>query len=196
MLCWVALDRSIKIAEFLGTGKQTQAWREEAEVIRADILANSWSETLGAFTQRYGSESLDASVLLMASYGFIDPMDPRFVATVQKIKKELSHDGLMFRYKDDDDFGTPKSSFTVCSFWMVKALWQIGERDEAEAMFNKLLGYANRLGLFSEDLDFATKEQLGNIPQGYSHLALIDCALTLGGKPPAPAPFFERTLAR
>jgi alpha,alpha-trehalase len=196
MLCWVALDRSIKIAEFLGTGKQTKAWREEAEVIRADILANSWSETLGAFTQRYGSESLDASVLLMASYGFIDPMDTRFVATVQKIKKELSHDGLMFRYKDDDDFGTPKSSFTVCSFWMVKALWQIGERDEAETMFNKLLGYANRLGLFSEDLDFATKEQLGNIPQGYSHLALIDCALTLGGKPPAPAPFFERTLAR
>lgn len=192
MLCWVALDRSAKIAELLGTGGQAEAWRQEAAAIHADILTNSWSETAGAFTQRYGSESLDASVLLMASYGFIDPLDSRFVATVHTIKKELSRDGLMFRYKDDDDFGTPKSSFTVCSFWMVKALWQIGERAEAETMFNRLLGYANALGLYSEDLDFTTKEQLGNIPQGYSHLALIDCALTLGGKQRATAPIFTR----
>ncbi|NLC81547.1 MAG: glycoside hydrolase family 15 protein, partial [Lentisphaerae bacterium] len=119
--------------------------------------------------------------LLMASYGFIEPDDPKFVSTVRKIRKELAQDGLMFRYKNDDDFGTPTSSFTVCSFWMVKALWQIGEREEAERMFERLLGYANHLGLFSEDLDFKTKEMLGNFPQGYSHLALIDCAILLGG---------------
>jgi len=189
MLCWVALDRSVKIAELLGTSEQAEGWRLEAEAIREDILLNAWSETAGAFTQRYGSESLDASVLLMASYEFIEPRDPRFVATVQKIRKNLSQDGLMFRYKDDDDFGTPKSSFTVCSFWMVKALWQIGETEAAETMFNRLLGYANPLGLYSEDLDFKTKELLGNFPQGYSHLALIDCALTLGGRKPDAAPF-------
>lgn len=182
MLCWVALDRSVRIAELLGQGGQAETWVAERCAIREDILANGWSERVGAFTQRYGSENLDASVLLMASYGFIDAADARFVSTVRKIQNELCCDGLMFRYKNDDDFGTPTSSFTVCSFWMVKALWQIGDHDEAEAMFNRLLGYSNRLGLFSEDLDFKTKELLGNFPQGYSHLALIDCALTLEGR--------------
>jgi len=192
MLCWVALDRSAKIADLLGMGSKTQLWRSERDLIREDIFANAWSENIGAFTQRYGRESLDASVLLMASYGFIEPTDARFIATVRKIRKELCRDGLMFRYKDDDDFGTPTSSFTVCSFWMVKALWQIGEREEAEAMFIRLQSYANHLGLFSEDLDFATKEQLGNFPQGYSHLALIDCALTLGDKASGAPPLFAR----
>ncbi|MDD4102059.1 MAG: glycoside hydrolase family 15 protein [Kiritimatiellae bacterium] len=181
MLCWVALDRGTKIAELLGQAEQAVPWAAERERIREDILANAWSEKAGAFTQRYGSDSLDASVLLMASYGFIQPDDPKFIATVHRIRQELSQDGLMFRYKNDDDFGTPTSSFTVCSFWMVKALWQIGEHEEAERLFNRLLGYANSLGLFSEDLDFKTKEQLGNFPQGYSHLALIDCAILLGG---------------
>lgn len=180
LLCWVALDRGIKIAELLGQENRAEAWVAEREVIRADILENGWSEKAGAFTQRYGSENLDASLLMLVSYGFLEPTDPKFVSTVRKIRQELCHDGLMFRYKYDDDFGTPTSSFTVCSFWMVKALWQIGEKEEAERMFNRLLGYANPLGLFSEDLDFKTKEQLGNFPQGYSHLALIDCAITLG----------------
>jgi GH15 family glucan-1,4-alpha-glucosidase len=182
MLCWVALDRSVKIAELLGQGDPVARWAAERDVIRADIFENGWSASIGAFTQRYGSESLDASVLLMASYGFVEPTDTRFVSTVRKIREVLCRDGLMFRYMDDDDFGTPTSSFTVCSFWMVKALWQIGEKAEAEQMFNQLLGYSNHLGLLSEDLDIKTKEMLGNFPQGYSHLALIDCALTLGGK--------------
>lgn len=181
LLCWVALDRGVKIAGLLGQAAQAGPWAEERERVREDILANGWSEKAGAFTQRYGSDNLDASVLLMASYGFIEPDDPKFVATVRKIREELSRDGLMFRYKNDDDFGTPSSSFSVCSFWMVKALWQIGEHDEAERLFNRLLGYANHLGLFSEDIDFKTKELLGNFPQGYSHLALIDCAILLGG---------------
>jgi GH15 family glucan-1,4-alpha-glucosidase len=181
VLCWVALDRGIKIAGLLGQAPPT-VWEQERAVIREDILANGWSEKAGAFTQRYGSESLDASMLLMASYGFVGADDPRFVATVRKIRQELCQDGLMFRYKNDDDFGTPTSSFTVCSFWMVKALWQIGEKEGAERMFATLLGYSNHLGLFSEDLDFKTKEMLGNFPQGYSHLALIDCAILLGGR--------------
>ena len=193
LLCWVALDRGIKIAELLGQDDRAVAWVAEREVIREDILANGWSEKAGAFTQRYGSESLDASMLLMASYGFLEPKDARFVSTVRKIREELCHDGLMFRYKNDDDFGTPSSSFTVCSFWMVKALWQIGETDESERMFNRLLGYASPLGLFSEDLDFETKERFGNFPQGYSHLALIDCAITLGGRKTNVPHVFGRT---
>jgi len=183
MLCWVALDRGIRIAELVGKQEQTTLWQIERDRIQKDILQQGWNARIGAFTQRYGSESLDASVLLMASYGFIDPLDPRFVSTVKTIQRELCQDGLMFRYINDDDFGTPSSSFTVCSFWMVKALWQIGEQDQACTMFDRLLTYANHLSLFSEDLDFKTKEQLGNFPQGYSHLALIDCALTLGNAP-------------
>lgn len=193
LLCWVALDRGIKIAGLLGQENRAEAWVAEREVIRADILANGWSEKTGAFTQRYGSESLDASMLMLASYGFLEPTDAKFVSTVRRIRQELCRDGLMFRYKNDDDFGTPTSSFTVCSFWMVKALWQIGEKEEAEHMFNQLLSYANPLGLFSEDLDFKTKEQLGNFPQGYSHLALIDCAITLGMPDKVVPPLARRT---
>jgi GH15 family glucan-1,4-alpha-glucosidase len=196
LLCWVAFDRGIKIATLLGRTAQAGPWEEERERVRRDILARGWSEKAGAFTQRYGSDNLDASLLLMASYGFLAPDDPRFVATVSAIRRELSRDGLMFRYKNDDDFGTPTSSFTVCSFWLVKALWQTGERDEAVRLFERLLGYANRLGLFSEDLDFTTKELLGNFPQGYSHLALIDCAMLLGGPRPSGLPDVDRQQPR
>jgi GH15 family glucan-1,4-alpha-glucosidase len=122
---------------------------------------------------------MDASNLLMEAYDFIDAMDPRYIATVKKTKAELCRDGLMYRYKNQDDFGLPKSSFTVCTFWMIKALYKIGEKTEARDMFERLLSYSNHLGLFSEDIDFETKRLLGNFPQGYSHIALIDTAMTL-----------------
>ena len=115
----------------------------------------------------------------MAEYGFIDPMDTRFISTVELSDKELCRDGLMYRYRNHDDFGEPSSAFTVCSFWMVKALARSGKRKEAKERFDTLLGYANPNGLYGEDLDFDTKRHLGNFPQAYSHLALIDCALEL-----------------
>ncbi|OVE81212.1 glycoside hydrolase [bacterium M21] len=179
VLCWVALDRGIKIAAALNTKAEVKSWVTERTRIKKDIMKNGWNEELGAFTQTYNGNSLDASGLLMAAYGFIGPKDPKFVSTVKKTKEELCHKGLMYRYKSEDDFGLPKSSFTVCSFWMVKALWQIGEHEQAKEMFENLLDCSNHLQLFSEDLDFETREMLGNFPQGYSHLALIDCALTL-----------------
>ena len=179
VMCWVAMDRGIKIARELRCLDRYQDWIDLRDEIRADILANGWNESMGTFTQAYGSNCLDASNLLMADYGFIEASDPKFIATVQLTRKELCRDGLMYRYKNKDDFGLPKSSFTVCSFWLVKALWSIGQHEDARLMFNRLLSYRNHLGLMSEDLDFATKELLGNFPQGYSHLALIDCALAL-----------------
>ncbi len=115
----------------------------------------------------------------MAQYEFIDYNDPLFVSTVKVTKEKLCRNGLMFRYRNEDDFGFPTSSFTVCSFWLVKALWKIGQKKEAKKMFDTLLTYRNHLGLLSEDLDFNTKELLGNFPQGYSHIALIDCALAI-----------------
>ncbi|MEN8813243.1 MAG: glycoside hydrolase family 15 protein, partial [Candidatus Arcticimaribacter sp.] len=176
VLCWVAIDRAIKIADFLG--KDKDKWINLREEIKKDILEKAWNPAVEAYTQFYGSDALDASVLLMEQYGFIDALDERYIKTVKATEKELSYEGLLFRYKNEDDFGTPTSSFTVCTFWFINSLYKIGEVDKAKALFDQLLSYSNHLGLFSEDLDFKTKRLLGNFPQAYSHLALIDVALT------------------
>ncbi|WP_224490877.1 glycoside hydrolase family 15 protein [Robertkochia flava] len=179
VLCWVAVDKALKVADLLGKYRRRGRWLQLAETIKEDILKNAWNEEAGAFTQSYGSEDLDASVLLMEPYGFIDAMDPKYVDTVHAIERELSFDGLLYRYKNKDDFGLPSSSFTICTFWFINALNKIGETDRAVAYFEKLLSYSNHLGLFSEDIDFKTKRLLGNFPQAYSHLALIETAVNL-----------------
>jgi GH15 family glucan-1,4-alpha-glucosidase len=179
VLCWVAIDRAIRIAELLGKNMWADRRRPLLEQIRDEICKRGWNPGKGAFVQFYGSTDLDASNLLMAEYGFIAPTDPRFIATVERTQEELCIDGLMFRYRNRDDFGTPESAFTVCSFWLVKALASIGRREEARALFESLLRAANGHGLYGEDLDFRSRRHLGNFPQAYSHLALIDCALEL-----------------
>ena len=176
VLCWVAIDRAIKIADFLG--KDKDKWIKLREEIKKDILEKAWNPSVQAYTQFYGSDALDASVLLMEQYGFIDALDERYIKTVKATEKELSYEGLLYRYKNEDDFGKPTSSFTVCTFWFINSLYKIGEVDKAKALFDQLLSYSNHLGLFSEDLDFKTKRLLGNFPQAYSHLALIDVAIT------------------
>lgn len=176
VLCWVAIDRAIKIADFLG--KDKDKWISLREEIKNDIHEKAWNSSVGAYTQFYGSDALDASVLLMEQYGFIDALDERYIKTVQATEIELSFEGLLYRYKNTDDFGTPTSSFTVCTFWFINSLFKIGEIDKAKGLFDQLLSYSNHLGLFSEDLDFKTKRLLGNFPQAYSHLALIDVAIT------------------
>lgn len=178
VLSWVGMDRGVKLAKILGFSSYVKKWSKTRDAIHRDIVSKGWDPELGAFTQTYGGKSMDAANLLMASYEFIDPHDPKFVSTVEKTREELSRDGLMYRYKDEDDFGRPKSAFTVCSFWMIKALSQIGRKKEATELFNELLSHSNHLGLFSEDMDFKTKRLLGNFPQGYSHLSLIDAAIT------------------
>jgi alpha,alpha-trehalase len=147
--------------------------------MHADIIHRGWNEQKQAFVQSYGSNDLDASNLLLAEYGFIEATDPRFIATVERTQAELCVDGLMYRYRNQDDFGEPQSAFTVCSFWLVKALVSIRRRGDARRLFEELLAAANGHGLYGEDLDFRTRRHLGNFPQAYSHLALIDCALAL-----------------
>jgi len=179
VLCWVALDRAVKIAQLLGKSGDAKEWSLHRDRIKADILKKGWNEELQSFTQSYGDGNLDASNLLIEHYGFVEPTDPRYVSTVRRTYKELCQDGLMYRYKNQDDFGRPESSFTVCTLWMIKSLYRIGEKDLARSMFEQLLQYGNHLGLFSEDIEFKTKRLLGNFPQGYSHLALIDTAIQL-----------------
>ncbi|MEE9362122.1 MAG: glycoside hydrolase family 15 protein [Cellulophaga sp.] len=182
VLCWVAIDRAIKVARILKKTRKLEEWTKLEEEIRLDIHQNSWNKDVKAFTQSYGSIHLDASVLLMESYGFIQAKDPKFVSTVKAIEKELSNDGLLYRYKNEDDFGLPSSSFTICTFWFINSLFKIGEEEKAMRHFEKLLSYSNHLGLFSEDIDFKTKRLLGNFPQAYSHLALIECAINFSNK--------------
>jgi GH15 family glucan-1,4-alpha-glucosidase len=184
MLCWVAIDRAIKIAKKLNKPHNVTKWTPLAQTIKEDILNNAWNDEAQAFTQSYGSKDLDASVLLMENYGFVDAKDSRFVKTVHAIERELCFEGLMYRYKNEDDFGLPSSSFTICTFWFINSLNKIGERDKAMAMFDTLLSYSNHLGLFSEDIDFSSKRLLGNFPQAYSHLALIETALNFSDTAP------------
>ncbi|MGM1056704.1 MAG: glycoside hydrolase family 15 protein [Bacteroidota bacterium] len=176
VLCWAAVDRAIKIGEILRKGINDENWIALRTEIHDDIYKNGWNDEIGAYTQSYGSRDLDASTLLMEQYGFINARDPRFVSTVLATEKELCRDGLMYRYKNQDDFGKPTSSFTICTFWFIDSLFKIGEHKRAKEMFDQLLSYSNHLGLFSEDIDFETKRLLGNFPQAYSHLALIETA--------------------
>ena len=179
VLCWTAVDKAIKVAKILGKITKLARWQLLEKSIREDIMKHSWSDTAQAFTQAYGSDDLDASVLLMASYGFIEAKHPKYVSTVKAIERELSNDGLLYRYKNQDDFGLPSSSFTICTFWFINSLYLIGEEEKAIKQFERLLSYSNHLGLFSEDLDFESKRLLGNFPQAYSHLALIETAINL-----------------
>ncbi|MGB3144159.1 MAG: glycoside hydrolase family 15 protein [Maribacter sp.] len=182
VLCWTALDRAIKVAEMLGKKHKIEKWEPIREEIWKDIYDHAWNEEVGAYTQSYGSKEMDASVLLMESYGCVDARDERYIKTVHAIGRELNNDGLLYRYKNEDDFGLPSSSFTVCTFWYINSLFKIGEREKALEYFERLLGYSSHLGLFSEDIDFKTKRLLGNFPQAYSHLALIECAINFSKK--------------
>lgn len=176
LLCWVAVDRAVKIGEILRKGINADKWKELRQEIYDDIYHNAWNEEVQAYTQSYGSTDLDASTLLMEDYGFIDAKDPRYISTVKATERELCVNGLMYRYKNKDDFGLPSSSFTICTFWLINSLYKIGEKEKSQKMFDQLLSYSNHLGLFSEDIDFKTKRLLGNFPQAYSHLALIETA--------------------
>ena len=177
VMCWVALDRGARIADLLNKPTYRRRWSEEATVIKENVMKNGWKEEMQSFSQAYGNSDLDASLLLMEPYGFIDPRDIRYHKTVQAIKNALLYKGLMYRYKSHDDFGLPSSAFTICTFWLIRALYVIGEKEEARSLFEEMLHNSNHLGLFSEDIDFETKEQLGNFPQAYSHLALVNTAI-------------------
>ena len=180
VMCWVALDRAEKIAVMLQKGGYADKWRCEAELIKTDVFMQGWKEEIQSFSQTYCNTELDSSLLLMEVYGFIDATDLRYKQTVDAIYRKLMYKGLMFRYNNVDDFGIPSSAFTICTFWMVRALYVTGRQAEALTLFETLLSYSNHLGLFSEDLDFDTKSQLGNFPQAYSHLALINTAMLFG----------------
>ena len=178
-LSWVALDRGINIAQRLGKDYAVSNWRPIADQIRGEIEEKGWNKSVGSFTQSYGSEHLDVGLLLMERYGFLKKDDPRWIATVSRCEKSLMQNGFVFRYTNADDFGKPKNAFILASLWLAKALYTIGEKDRSRLLFENILSHANHLGLLSEDIDIETGELLGNFPQAYSHMAVINTASLL-----------------
>jgi alpha,alpha-trehalase len=181
VLCWVAADRGAKLAELRGDSEAAARWREAADDIHADVCANGVDDR-GVFCQHYDTTALDASALLIPLLGFLPPDDPRVRATVLAIADELTVDELVLRYRveeTDDGFEGEEGTFTICSFWLVSALTEIGEVDRARALCTKLLSYASPLHLYAEELDPHSGLHLGNFPQAFTHLALINAVVHL-----------------
>jgi len=181
ILCWVAMDRASKLAAIRGDARLEAEWAATAEEIRADVLEHGVGAD-GALRQHYETDALDASVLLAASFGFLRADDPRLRATVLAIGERLTENGFVLRYRTeetDDGLSGAEGTFLICSFWLVTALSIVGEMDQARAMMERLVRIASPLGLYAEEFDVANARHLGNMPQAFSHLALIDAAARL-----------------
>jgi GH15 family glucan-1,4-alpha-glucosidase len=178
-MCWAACDRLAKIAANLGLDERAGHWRSRADTIRAHTIERAWRAEAGHFSASFQSNYLDASLLLLADIGFLQADDPRYVATVEAIGRDLRRGDALFRYIAADDFGEPETSFTICTYWYIDALAAIGRTDEARAMFERVLERRNHLGLLSEDVAFEDGEAWGNFPQTYSHVGLIIAAMRL-----------------
>ncbi len=182
LMCWVAVDRGIKIAEELGFGENIKRWQDVAKDIRADILARGWNPEKRAFTQHYDTTALDSSNLLMPLYGFLPVTDERISSTIERTIEELGHNGLLRRYrtdKTDDGLSGSEGEFLWCSFWLVRNLLRMGKLEDATALYQRLLGYSNHLGLFPEMVDSVSGEARGNFPQALTHLAVITTGIEL-----------------
>jgi GH15 family glucan-1,4-alpha-glucosidase len=181
VLCWVALDRAVKLAPALGDHAKTDEWTAARDAIREAILERGWSDEKQAYAQSFDANELDAAQLLMPLVGFLPASDPRMRSTIEAIADELTEDGLVLRYRNDEGLNADgltgeEGTFVICSFWLVSCLAQAGEIERAERLFDQLAGYANDLGLLAEEIDTANGEQLGNFPQAFSHIGLITAA--------------------
>ncbi len=183
VMAWVAFDRAVRFHEEFGEDGPVKRWCSIRDEIHAEVLDRSWSTQKQAFTQSYGSDELDASVLLMPLVGFLSATDERILSTVEAIRRDLTVDGLVLRYQPDDGGldGLPggEGVFLPCSFWLASTLALQGKRDEARELFERLLDLRNDVGLLSEEYDPVGLRQLGNFPQAFTHLALVDTALIL-----------------
>ncbi len=182
MMCWVALDRALRLAEKRSFPAPFEKWRKVRDEIYVTVMEKGWNEELGAFTQYFGSDALDASVLLMPLVFFMSPRDPRMLSTLDRIMDNLVSDSLVYRYRSDkaasEGVEGTECTFSLCTFWLVEALTRAGRLGEARLMFEKMLSYANPVGLFAEQIS-PTGEQLGNFPQAFTHMALISAAFNL-----------------
>ena len=181
LMCWIAIDRGLRLANKRSFPADHAHWLTARDAIYEDIMSQGWNATLGAFVQAYGSDRLDASNLFMPLSFFVAPTDPRMLSTLDATMQELVSDSLVYRYQvhhTADGLYGEEGTFSICTFWMVEALTRAGRLEEARLMFEKMLGYANHLGLYAEEIG-PSGEALGNFPQAFTHLALISAAFNL-----------------
>ena len=181
LMCWVALDRGLRLADKRSFPADRDRWMQARDAIYEEIMDKGWNPSRNAFVQSYGSDTLDASNLFMPLSFFVSPTDPRMLSTLDATMRELVSDSLVYRYnveKTDDGLLDEEGTFSICTFWLVEALTRAGRADEARLMFEKMLGYANHLGLYAEEIG-PSGELLGNFPQAFTHLALISAAYNL-----------------
>jgi GH15 family glucan-1,4-alpha-glucosidase len=178
---WVALDRAIRLAERRGKPANLAKWITERDKIYNQIMERGWNSKIGAFTQHYDTEVLDSSLLMMPLMGFIAPRDPMWLSTLAAMDRELVSDSLVYRYNPSaspDGLAGEEGTFSLCTFWYVDALARAGRLDDARLTFEKMHTYTNHLGLYSEEIN-STGEQIGNFPQAFSHLSMINAAINL-----------------
>jgi len=180
VMCWVALDRAIKLAKTHHFNGETARWRKERNLIRRAVMEQGWDAKKRTFTQSFGSSSLDASVLRMSAVGFIDGRHPRMLSTIEAVEREICRgDGLVLRYTSQDGLPGREGAFLLASFWLVDALVAAGKIDRARALFDRIIKKGNHVGLFSEEMNPKTEEFLGNFPQAYTHVGLINSSFNL-----------------
>jgi GH15 family glucan-1,4-alpha-glucosidase len=191
VLCWVAFDRAVKAVERLGLDGPVDRWRALRDGIHADVCAKAFDATRGTFVQSYGSTRLDASTLLLPAVGFLPGTDPRIQGTIRAVESGLCEQGFVRRYVADEQSGDGlhpgEAAFLACSFWLADAYALAGRKDDAKALFERLLSVRNDVGLLAEEYDPVTKRQLGNFPQAFSHIGLVNTAMSLLPAPPPPA---------
>ena len=180
-MLWVCLDRAASTATRLGGFETAEIdrWRAEAADLRAEYERESWDEDRGAWMQGYGSDILDAAVLRTVLFGALDPSDPRLSSTLDAIDRELSDGDLVYRYHMEDGLEGAEATFTACSFWRAGVLALVGRTAIAKSLFERLLARANDVGIFAEEIDAATGEQRGNLPQAFTHMCVINHAVRL-----------------
>jgi GH15 family glucan-1,4-alpha-glucosidase len=182
-MCWVALDRAIKLASIVGSPGQFSAWLKERDVILDSVLTEGYNPEAGAFVQSYGSRMLDASALRLPIHGMIDAADPRMLSTIGKIESQLMKNGLVYRYVDiGDNIPGDEATFTTCTFWLINNYILLGRLEEAKELFEHVLSFQNPLQLFAEEIEPASREQLGNFPQALTHVALMSSAGLLASR--------------
>jgi GH15 family glucan-1,4-alpha-glucosidase len=176
-MCWVALDRAIALADLLGAKDRVEAWNAARQEIRAAILERGWSERAGAYTQAFGADDLDASNLMLAITGFLPGDDPRMKATIDAVATRLTDErGLVWRYQAADGLEGQEGSFLLCTFWLAQAQAMAGEVEAARATFERAAAYVNDVGLLAEEVDPGGAELIGNYPQAFSHIGLVNAA--------------------
>jgi GH15 family glucan-1,4-alpha-glucosidase len=183
VMAWVAVDRAVRMVEEYGYDGPVDTWRTLRKQIHEQVCAKGYNRRVGAFTQYYGSDDLDASALMIPLVGFLPATDARVRSTIEAIERDLTEDGFVIRYRDQahlvDGVEGSEATFLACSFWMAECLHMIGRRDDARGLFDRLLEVRNDLGLLAEEYDTKRGRQAGNFPQAFSHVSLVNAALNL-----------------